>query len=233
MRTTRFSGLDWATELKNITMVGLGGIGSWTALNLSRIGHTLYMIDPDIVDETNVTGGQMYRLSDVLQYKTDAVINICKEMGAINEMYAIHEYFSEEMGISDICICGLDNMKARKVVFDTWKKHVLSKKEEERKNCILIDGRMNSENFDVFCILGYSDAQIEEYEKKWLFTDEEVGEMDCTMKQTTFMGMGISSFITASLCNWLTNRKLDIDFREVPFYQRFYAPAFNYLNESI
>jgi molybdopterin/thiamine biosynthesis adenylyltransferase len=222
MRTTRFSGAEWATELRPILVIGAGGISSWTILNLSRIGHELYIVDPDTVDETNVTGGQMYRTQDIGKSKVAAVTTLCREMGCVNPITAFPEYYSKEHGMVDICITGLDNMKARKLAFDLWEAH-LEESDVKTEECLFIDGRLTMEMHEVFTIQG-SDKTARENYRKALFTDEEAMELDCSTKQSTFGAMGIASLITATLCNWLTNRKLDLDFREVPFYQRTHYP---------
>lgn len=232
MRTTRFSGADWADQLHSILVIGAGGISSWTILNLSRIGHDLIIVDPDMVDETNVTGGQMYRMADIGKSKVSAVYEICRAMGCINEMDLIEDYYEAGMGMENICITGLDNMKARKEAFDAWEAHVDTVDDSgNAKDCLFIDGRLTLEMFEVFAIQGSDMEAREKYRQNHLFSDEEAMALDCTTKQSTFGAMGIASFITATLCNFLTNRKLDVDFREVPFYQRIHFPILQHKTE--
>ena len=223
LRTTRFSGLEWAEELKRIVLVGAGGIGSWTALNLSRIGHDLELIDGDSVDETNVHGGQMFRTKDIGKKKVSAVLEICREFGCINDISAIDSMFEEDWDTNPITITGLDNMKARKLVFDRW-----VEQHGDNKDALFIDGRLLAENMEVLAVQGGNEDQIANYKSEYMFTDDEVDELDCTTKQSTFSAMGISSLITATLCNFLTNRKLDFEMREVPFYQRLFYPISKY-----
>lgn len=222
-RITRFSDLDWASELKEIMIVGAGGIGSYTIFNLSRIGHELFIVDYDNVDEGNTIGGQLYRTKDISKLKTTAITEICREFGCINKINGFSEVFSKEIGMLDICITGLDNMSTRKEVFEVWKNHV--KKSSNKDKCLLIDGRLTAELFEILAVQGDKEEQVEEYEKKYLFDDSEVEELSCTAKQTTYTAMGIASFMTAILCNWLTNRKLGMDFRETPLHTRIYYPA--------
>lgn len=226
VKTTRFSGADWADQLHSIMLVGVGGIGSWLTLNLSRIGHEIYIVDPDTVDETNVTGGQMYKQAQVGQKKVHAVQQLCRELGASNEITAVDDFFKEDTGMTDICITGLDNMKARKLVYETWKKHV--QESEHPEKCLFIDGRLTLEMYEVLTIQGNNPEQMAKYEEEFLFDDSETVELDCTTKQSTFGAMGISCLMTATLCNWLTNQKLEVDFREVPLYQRHFFPIFEY-----
>ena len=228
----RWSGFDWADQQKEIMMIGAGGIGSWTCLSLSRIMHEIYIIDGDNVDETNVQGGQMYRQSDIGKSKVSAVAEICNQFGCVNNLTPIKEMYSLDFGMMDICITGLDNMKARKEIFLEWENHTLAKDPAEYEDCLFIDGRMAGELCEVFVVQGDHPEQIEEY-KNWLFDDNEIEELDCTMKQTTFVAMGIATFITATFCNWLANKKMGAEFKEVPFHQRFFGPFLDYKTESV
>ena len=226
----RWSGFDWADQQKTIMMIGAGGIGSWTCLSLSRIMHDIVLIDGDQVDQTNVQGGQLYRTKDIGKSKVTAVTEICREFGCVNQIMALHQMYATNLGMTDICITGLDNMAARKQIFEDWKMHVITSHNPEQ--CLFIDGRMAGELCEVFIVQGDKPEQLDEYES-WLFDDLEIEELDCTMKQTTFVAMGIASFITSSLCNWLANNKMGIEYKEVPFHQRFYAPMLDFKIESV
>ena len=225
IEATRWSGADWASEKENILLVGVGGIGSWTALNLSRIGHSLYIFDPDTVDATNVSGGQMYKREDIGTHKVYAVRDICRELGSSSAIEGMDYEYDEESEALPITITGLDNMKARKNVFNVWKSQ-LTNEEIEKKHCLLIDGRLLMEQMEIFAIRGDDEKAIQEYEQKFLFDDSEAAELECTAKQTTFAAMIISGLITATLCNFLTNKKMGVDFREVPFHQKLFLPLF-------
>lgn len=220
---TRFSGADWASELRDIVLVGTGGIGSWLALNLSRIGHSLNLFDMDMVDETNVTGGQMFRKTDIGKPKVGAVMQTCRDFGCTNRILTIVDRYAKNYGVLPITITGLDNMAARKTVFEAWKESI-SQEPGLQAGALLLDGRLTTEMFEVLAVQ-WKPEQLEEYEKDYLFSDDEAEILDCTNKQSTFSAMGIASLMTATLCNFLTNRKLGMDFREVPFYQRIYYPA--------
>lgn len=225
----RWGGLPWAEELREIMLVGAGGIGSWLALSLTRICHTVCIVDGDTIERVNVEGGQLYKTEDISTYKVHALHRICREFGCTQGIDTISEMYSEECGMYDICIAGLDNMKGRKEVFESWEKNMNIRLAEAdgttREEFLFIDGRMIGELFEVFVIQGNHQEQIAEYTEKWLFDDSEVAEADCTTKQTTFVAMGIASMITGLLCNWLANRKLGDDYRAVSFHTRLHVPS--------
>jgi hypothetical protein len=228
VKTTRFSGAEWAEEIRDITLIGAGGIGSWVALNLSRIGHNIMIFDGDNVDETNVIGGQLYRRKDIGDPKVTAIFHLCNELGGTSHINAISSMFEEEDGLYPITITGLDNMKARKLVFDEWVSEY-----GQNPDALLIDGRLLMENMEVLTIQGGNKRQIDVYKQEYLFDDSEVADLDCTTKQSTFSAMGIACLITTTLCNFLTNRKLGVQMREVPFHQTFFLPIFKQNIENL
>lgn len=229
---TRFSGAEWADQLTRVLLVGTGGIGSWLAMNLARIGHELFIQDGDSVDETNVTGGQLFSSTDIGRNKTAAVLDTCRHYGTVNSIYPIDTFFTPHSSTLPITITGLDNMAARRMVFESWVKYGDTLNEEEQSKMLLIDGRLTLEMYEVFAI-HHVPEQIAHYEKYDLFSDAEGSAVGCTVKQSTFSAMGIGSMITAVLCNHLTNLKYGMAAREVPYYQRMYLPAFDYTKRDV
>jgi len=154
-RTTRFAGADWADELREITLIGAGGIGSWTCLNLSRIGHGLTVYDGDNVDQTNVMGGQMYQMSQVGENKAYACYANCRAFGTVAPVHIMNRMFTADDEVEPICITGLDNMAARKLAFAVWRAM-----HGEDSNALFIDGRLPLENMEIFTIRGGDHMQL-------------------------------------------------------------------------
>lgn len=229
---SRFSGADWADQIKEIIVVGVGGIGSWLVMNLSRIGHHVYLFDDDIVDDTNVNGGQMYTSKGVGKYKVNEIVRVCREFGATNSFYPLTNKYTEDSGVFPIMMSGLDNMAGRKLVYQEWKNEI-AEGHTPPEDFLLVDGRLLMESCEIFTLKGNDKVGMERYEKEHLFDDSEVADLDCTTKQSTFGAMLIAALMTGILCNFLTNRKLGEDFREVPFYQRFHLPIMNYKKEEV
>jgi tRNA A37 threonylcarbamoyladenosine dehydratase len=54
---TRFNSVDWFGDFREITIGGVGTIGSWLSLLLARTGeHELIMYDDDTVESINLSG---------------------------------------------------------------------------------------------------------------------------------------------------------------------------------
>ena len=56
-----------------IKIIGAGSVGSFTCLSLSKMGeHNIKVWDDDIIDEVNISN-QFYKISDMEEYKVDAL----------------------------------------------------------------------------------------------------------------------------------------------------------------
>ena len=116
----RFKDADWydKSSFQNIVVGGAGGIGSWLALFLTRIGHTLYIYDDDTIDQTNMAG-QFYNQSQVGDRKTAAVKDNCRNLNGANLVNTFGRYDSTGL-VSPIMVTCFDNMAGRKLMFEKW-----------------------------------------------------------------------------------------------------------------
>jgi hypothetical protein len=231
--TSRFSSATWYKNIqsKNVVLAGIGGIGSYCAFLLSRLRiNELILYDPDIVEATNMAG-QLYRSSFIGTNKVDAMYTIVSEFSSYNSVVCINEMYTEESITSKIMICGFDNMEARKVFFNKWKNYVLSLPEEERKECLFIDGRLNAEEYQVLCIKGDDSYNIKRYEEEFLFSDTDVEEAICSYKQTTFMANMIGSVMINLFVNFTANELNPLMERDLPFYTYYSAETMYFKTE--
>ena len=219
--TIRFSGASWFEAAKSIsvTLAGVGGIGSWTSLLLSRISTSirLNLYDDDKVEVVNLAG-QMFSNNQVGLYKVYAAQEVIRYFSG-SYCNASNFRITPTSNIYDkIVICGFDNMGARKILYNKWKARAKSFSAAEQGEFLFIDGRMNAEEFQIFSIVGDDDYNMKRYEEEFLFSDAEVAPAVCSYKQTTYCASMIASFIVNSLVNFLSNQNLENMPRQVPFY---------------
>lgn len=200
----RFSEAQWySKDMPEVTLGGVGGIGSWLAILLGRLGCNLYIHDFDTIDETNMAG-QLYSISQIGVTKQDAVEanlrTFCDRI-SIEKM----GLFTEDSFTCPITFSAFDNMKARKLMFNRWKEN------PERE--LFIDGRMLMEQGMVFAVKPGQEAAYEAN----LFDDSEVQDQPCSAKATSHSGAQIASLMVGILTNHLANKALGFDVREVPF----------------
>lgn len=232
--TSRFSSAIWyeAIQKKTILLAGCGGIGSYCAFLLARMKPTaLFIYDPDIVETVNMSG-QLYSGEDIGNHKVSALSGMISKYCSYNSIFAIPERFDDSSEASDIMICGFDNMAARKIFFNKWLGHVRSKSEVERANCLYVDGRLAAEEFQVLCIKGDDEFNINRYEKEFLFSDAEADATVCSYKQTTFMANMIASVMVNLFVNFVANQCKPLIERDLPFYTTYSAETMYYKTEA-
>ena len=222
--TSRFNSAIWfnKTRKQDVTIAGLGGIGSYVVFMLSRLDvNTMTLYDPDIVERVNLSG-QLYNSNQIGDYKVDAAANMIANYSNYYSFVAKHEKLDENSMISKVTICGFDNMKARKDAFRNWTNFVARLPEEERGECLFIDGRLAAEELQVFCIKG-DDTDGERRYEPYLFSDSQAAPTVCSYKQTTFMANMIGSIIVNLFINFIANQCNPLIDRDLPFYTEYYA----------
>lgn len=232
--TSRFSSAIWyeAIQRKTIILAGVGGIGSYVGFLLARMKPAaLFIYDPDIVEIVNMSG-QLYSREDVGNSKVNALSNMISKYCDYNSVFAVSEKFDESNDASDIMICGFDNMAARKIFFEKWLNHVKSKSEKERANCLYIDGRLAAEEFQVLCIKGDDEFNINRYKNEFLFSDAEADATVCSYKQTTFMANMIASVMVNLFVNFVANQCNPLIERDLLFYTTYNAETMYYKTEA-
>ena len=223
--TSRFSSAIWYENIqkKTVILAGVGGIGSYVGFLLARMKPaSMFIYDDDIVEAVNMSG-QLYGQSDLGRPKVSALAEMIRNYAGYSSVFAISERFTNESEASDIMICGFDNMAARKLFFNKWLSHAQSKPEEERKNCLFIDGRLAAEEFQVLCIKGDDEYNINRYSNEYLFSDAEADETICSYKQTTFCANMIASYMVNLFVNFCANQCEPLIDRDLPFLTTYNA----------
>lgn len=223
--TSRFSGAEWysAIQKTRIILAGLGGIGSWVCLQLARMNpEALVLYDNDTVESVNMAG-QLYCTSDIGRPKVDAMASMIRSYTTTRGIFAVPEKFKESTEAGDIMICGFDNMEARKTFFRSWYRHVMDKPEEERGNCLYLDGRLSIDTLQVLCIAGNDYFNMGRYRNKYLFSSAEAEHTQCSMKQTTYLACMIGSVIVNLFTNWVANSLNPLIPYDLPFFTEYDA----------
>ena len=227
--TSRFSSAPWFNIVQGQTIIiaGLGGIGSWLSLLIARMKPaSIFLYDFDTVEVVNMAG-QLYGVDNINDKKTRATYKTIQNYAEYNSVFCMNEPYTISSMHADIMICGFDNMNARMSYFHNWRQHVRDKNEEKRKKCLFIDGRLNAEKFQIFCITGDDEYNIKNYGKNYLFLDEEAAPTVCSYKQTTYCASMIASFMTNLFINFCNNQVKDALPRVLPFFTSYDAEFMN------
>lgn len=175
-----------------MTLIGAGGIGSWTALSLAKLGATqLTVWDMDNVEAVNV-GNQLYGESDIGQPKPQALARHIKELTGI-DIKPVCQAWDNHPLTNNIIISGLDNMAIRHKLYE----HLII-----TKPGIYIDGRMLA---DMIRIVVATPNTWDKYYKT-LCSDDKLTDVSCTAKAVSYNTMIVSGLITSIVKLYLTGQ---------------------------
>jgi molybdopterin/thiamine biosynthesis adenylyltransferase len=217
VKHSRFRSTLWYDPNYTVIIGGVGGIGSWLSLFLARMGYQIHVFDYDSIDETNMAG-QLYPVSAIGDSKAETIQKICKEFAG-NDIF-INEKYTEESPSNPIIFSAFDCIDARRLMFNKWR----ALKDRE----VFIDGRMLIESGQVFCV---TPGKEDEYEKH-LFKKGEVKPQQCSLKATSHSGAIIAGLMVTAFTNYLTNKKVKADVRELPFKFDYELPLFNFKEDT-
>ena len=126
-RYSRQQKISWWNQHRlshiNAAIIGIGGIGTWTALQLSFLGiHKLVLIDMDNVENSNLNR-QFFYEEDIGKPKTEALQkklqSINKKMRIETKTLPFHLVHPEDLKNVDVVFDCLDNIETREQV-QTW-----------------------------------------------------------------------------------------------------------------
>ena len=167
-----------------IDIAGAGGIGSWTAVALTRIGCVnLRVFDPDKIEEVNVPS-QAYNFKEV---GIDKVIALGVKLAAINPEISFSgscsKYSPTGRSLPNILILAVDSMKERKAIYGMVK----------NTDIWIIDGRMGGEEFRIYT------AKTKDYAKCLDYSGEETKDIPCSAKAIAYNTMIIGGLIASQV----------------------------------
>jgi molybdopterin/thiamine biosynthesis adenylyltransferase len=193
-RYIRQSGLvDPAIFTTPVTVIGTGGIGSFTVLTLAKMGfNNITVCDDDTVEEHNLAS-QFYRDSDIGKPKVEALEEIVKDFCGVEIQWynaRLKEVDVAKSIANGVVIPAVDNMATRKLMFDACSRNPDVKG--------IVDGRMGGNQAEVYTINNADTAQRKMYSET-LWSDEEASEAPCTEKAVMYNVLWISSIIANSV----------------------------------
>lgn len=170
------------------TIVGCGGIGSFAAFSLAKLGvQKLTLLDPDTVDAHNVPN-QMYDLSHEGELKVEALAAQLSWSDA--KVRTVPTILEDGVPLSDVTISALDSMDARTALWEQVKRKAACR--------LFLDGRLAGQNVLLYSVNPMSRADIEGYEAT-LYSDEEADGGSCTARSIIDVGFLIASLITRAV----------------------------------
>ena len=172
-----------------VTIIGLGGIGSWTAFALAKCGYpSLEVWDDDVIKAANCPN-QIWRPCDIGTPKVVAFQDFIREFST-TEVAAIWNRFTQNDTAHGIVIAAVDSMESRRVIWDRVVRNPAVP--------LYLDGRMARESGRVYTINPSSPAEASFYEST-LYSDREASDVPCGERAIVHNVMILAGLIASQL----------------------------------
>lgn len=149
---------------KEINIIGVGAVGSYIALQLSKLGiRNLTIWDFDTVEEHNITN-QVYTQLDLGKRKVDALELHLKASNPNINIIKKGKYTNQKL--SGIVFMEVDSVELRHDIA------IINQLNDEIE--LLIDGRIGLETGQVHTVDWSNDEEVDQYIDKTDFKDDEV-----------------------------------------------------------
>lgn len=163
---------------RSIMVVGAGATGSWLTMMATKQNYKCIVVDYDNIELHNC-GTSIYRPEHVGKPKAQVLAETFDNVTAVVDRFRDEHV---EQYSPDLMVSAVDNMAARREVFEAARKHVKP----------LIDMRVHYPYAMIFAVEPAPGAMAE-YEKT-LYDDDVAWSGDCTRQNTPFL-----SAFTASI----------------------------------
>ena len=172
-----------------ITLIGCGGIGSFTALALAKMGCVhLTVYDDDLVEGQNIPN-QLFRLGDVGQLKVERLADIIKSFTGTGIDARPERVASQRL--QGIVVSGVDSMEARRRIWDRSIRFKASV-------AAYIDARMGAEVSRIYTVRPADPDHVRFYERT-LYSDDEALQIPCTAQAIVYTNFGIASLVAGQV----------------------------------
>ncbi len=175
-------------------LVGCGGIGSFAALALAKMGCLhLHLYDDDRVEEHNVPS-QLFRTTDVGRPKVEALAEILEAFTGVRTQPHVRRLDGGRL--QGIVVCGVDSMATRRTL---WVKTV-----RRRAGIPLyLDGRLGAEVCRLYAIRPADPDDVRCYEQS-LYEDSQAVPLSCTAGAIIYTGFAMASLMADQVKKFAT-----------------------------
>jgi molybdopterin/thiamine biosynthesis adenylyltransferase len=184
-----------------VNVVGVGGIGSPTALALAKLGcPRLTRWDPDRVEPHNLPS-PLYRPADVGRPKVEALAEIVRAFVPA-EVRAVPEAVTAQR-LDGIVVLAVDSMATRAEIWQGALRHRAAVP-------LLIDARMGAQVCRVLSVRPTDPDDVRFYEST-LYDDTAALDEPCTAQAVVYTTFGVAALVSGQVERFVSDEPLDAD----------------------
>ena len=173
-----------------VSVIGLGGIGSFAAVSLAKLGvPSLTLMDFDEVEAHNVPN-QFYSTDAIGLAKAEAIGATCRDFGGIEPNVLVGKMGADGLDAwqpTEVVISGLDSMAARSDVWSNVKMNPRIK--------MYLDARIAGQLIVIYAVNPMNIDDLDAYERT-LHSDDEALPAACTERGVIDVGMVVGGLLT-------------------------------------
>lgn len=174
------------SEDHSVTIVGCGGIGSWSAFIIAKLGvRSIVLYDFDKVEEHNLPS-QFFTRKDIGRNKAEALQKNINENTEEIIFKSTGEFIPHDFVNNEILIIAVDSIEARLKICNK-----ICKMPESNRPRIIVDGRMGLEQMEIY---------VNKTAEEWKQTIPRPGDVDkdpCTARAIPYNTTVIGGIITS------------------------------------
>lgn len=205
-----------------VIIIGVGGIGSWVALELVKLGvRELVLVDPDIVEPHNAAY-TCYQRKQSGQKKVEALRRLLvytehmkgvkrrARISAVSNPSCLNKDFFPD---KSIVVMAVDNMDTRKSL---WEECILN----NARVLFFVEGRMGSEAFMLYSLRPVRYDDVIFYQKpEILYSQSQAAEGTCANQSFVYTAAVCGSLIALQikkfLCKEEYGREIMVDLKNM------------------
>ena len=179
-------------SLSTISVVGLGGIGSFLIQGLAMMGwHKVIGYDSDVIEDHNLST-TCYPLDETGNAKKDSAQGLFQRYSEDWQEFVPKDNFTPDDKVTPKMVVCTDDMESRRMVYNKWS--------QQANPHFFIDMRMGATSVELVTVTFGNDNYLE----TWVPT-HTIPPAPCSMKHTVFATNHIVSLGLAQIYNIVAN----------------------------
>jgi molybdopterin/thiamine biosynthesis adenylyltransferase len=186
-----------STSDHTVTLIGVGGIGSPTALTIAKMGLPyLKLYDDDQVSQHNIPS-QLYSPADIGQPKVEALAKYLNTFTGAEIETHNQRYDTDKL--SDLVVSAVDSMEARQQIWKAIRYNISVP--------LYVESRMGAEVVRIYSV-NPTDPDMVSWYENMLYDDDQAFQAPCTERAIIYTVMVTAGLIANQIKKFLNNEEL-------------------------